>query len=94
MARCLRAAPFLIVVAVASSMTMAILVLVSAYHFQAPLTFHSVCGVATVLVTTYVYMGIADKLPKPPRREGPLLACLRILGKRRLWETVELVEAR
>lgn len=71
-------------------MTMAIMVLVSAYHFHVQLTFHAVCGVASILVTTYMYMHIAIKLPKPPRQEGAVLSCLR---KQRLWEHVGLVEA-
>ena len=47
----------------ANSAVMAILVVVSAYFFGAPMTVHSCLGVAGVLVTTYCYMNIALKLP-------------------------------
>jgi len=52
----------------ASSMTMACLVFISAYLFSSQLTFHKVMGVASIIVTTYMYMNIAIKLPKPPQQ--------------------------
>ena len=49
-------------------MTMANMVLLSAYLFGVPLTFHKVTGVASIILTTYMYMNIAIKLPKPPQQ--------------------------
>jgi len=49
----------------AGSAVMAILVAISAVYFDLKTSLHSWLGVTMVLVTTWIYMTIAVKLPKP-----------------------------
>ena len=80
-----------IVKSFASSATMALLVILSSYLFHVELSFHSITGVASILVITFMYMNIAIKLPKPDV-DSPYQLINRILFKSRLIGAQDAVE--
>ncbi len=53
-----------VVKTVASCVSMAVLVFLSAFLFRAPLTVHTVSGSSVVILATYVYMRIAEPMNK------------------------------
>ena len=53
---------------------MAILVVASAVLFGLPTTPITWLGVVIVVATTYTYMNVATKLPKPPAKLAPAAA--------------------
>ena len=58
----------------AGTATMAILVVASAVLFGLPTTPITWLGVVIVVTTTYTYMNVATKLPKPPAKVAPAAA--------------------